>query len=50
MAIFSFFQWFMVNQCLAGLQMGIDREDSSGEYHGHMVDSWLNDLIDYGKT
>lgn len=35
---------------IPGTEMGVDRQDHPGKYHGHMVDSWLNDLVDYWRS
>ncbi|OJW32541.1 MAG: hypothetical protein BGO54_19345 [Sphingobacteriales bacterium 46-32] len=35
---------------IPGTEMGIDRQDHPGEYHGHMIDSWLDDLINYWRN
>jgi len=34
---------------IPGTEMGMDRKDHPGEHHGHMVDSWLNDLINHWR-
>gem|GEM_PF-3047296 len=35
---------------IPGTEMGVDRKDHPGKYHGHMVDSWLNDLVDFWRS
>lgn len=35
---------------IPGTEWGVEREDFNGGYHGHMVNTWLNDLIEYWKN
>ncbi|MBI3138420.1 MAG: hypothetical protein HYZ15_07535 [Sphingobacteriales bacterium] len=34
---------------IKGTEWGMERESHSGGYHGHLVDTWLNDLIAYWR-